>query len=341
MGAAYVPVWSFDVNMRFRGGPEAKNWKPEMFQVYDEASGPQSVIYVPGLSAYAGYSYRRSLINPVHSTTLVFMGDKTEPFGGWMLRDMVLRQSGNRISVVPDAWNATYGRAFSIVKEDLQDIVNNEWPLSDIQPPTVQTEVVSSRRVLMPTYVIDYKIMGLEYRAFVSGCDPNAPVGGVSHQIFGNNAFFSDPVFHQESRNFLSTVSDRASTLLRRFNFPMLIWIFRPFVTVFWFIFLRLWAAFPIVGAAGGLFAGFRKIVKPWMDSRRASADWERQREHESEMTEDAESVRGMNDFEDLSGSARKYFNRHKTQILRSLSGEFEHEEGDFDWYTDWQGTYL
>lgn len=309
-----------------------------MFKVYDEvAAAPQSVIFVPGLSAYAGYSYRRSLVNPVYSTTLVFMGDRTEPFGGWMLKDMVLQQSGNRVSVVPDAWNSTHGRAFSIVKEELQAIVNHEWPLSE-QPPTVQTEVVSSRRVFMPTFVIDYKVMGLEYQAFVSGCDPNAPVGGVSHQILGNKNLFNDPVFHQQSRNFLSTVTSGATTLLRRFNLPMLIWIFRPFVTVFWFVFLRLWAAFPIVGAAGGLFAGFRKIVQPWMDSRRATADWERQREHESEMIEDVDSLRGMNDFEDLSGSAQKYFYRHKARILRSLSGEFEHDEGDFDWYADWQG---
>jgi hypothetical protein len=337
IGAAYVPVWSFDLNIRFRGGAEAKHWKPEMFQVYDDISSPQSVIFVPGLSTYAGYSYRRSLINPVHSTTLVFMGERTQPFGGWMLKDMVLRESGNRVSVIPDAWNATHGRAFSIVKEELQDIVNHEWPLSG-PPPAVQTEVVSSRRVFMPTFVIDYKILGLEYRAFVSGCDPNAPVAGVSHQIFGSSNLFNDPVFHQQSRNFLSNVTSGATTLLRRFNLPMLIWIFRPFMTVFWFLCLRLWAAFPIVGAAGGIFAGFRKVIRPWMDSRRASADWERQREHESEMVEDADSVRGMNDFEDLSGSAQNYFRRHRAHILRSLSGEFEHDEGDYDWYSEWQG---
>jgi hypothetical protein len=64
-----------------------------------------------------------------------------------MLCDMILRQSGNPIRVVPDAWNATahHGRALAIVKEELQDIVNQEWPLSECQPPpAVQTEVVSS-----------------------------------------------------------------------------------------------------------------------------------------------------------------------------------------------------
>jgi hypothetical protein len=337
IGAAYVPVWSFDVNIRFASSNQ-NNWKPEMFRIYDEIGGgsPQNVIFVPGLSTYSGFSYRRSLINPVHSTTLVFMGDLTEPFGGWMLKDMILKQSGNPISVVPDAWNATHGRAFSVLKEDLQDIVNSEFDGGP--PPTVQTELVSSRRVFLPTFVIDYKILGLEYRAFVSGCDPNAPVGGVSHQLFGTNNLFNDPVFHQSSRNFLTQVTGGATQLLRRFNLPVLIWIFRPFVTVFWFVFLRLWTAFPVIGAAGGLFAGFRKIVQPWMDSRKASAEWERQRVHEAEMTEDKD-ILGMNDFEDLSGTAQKYFYRHKTQILRSLSGEFEHEEGDYDWYSDWQGT--
>ncbi|KAG7350816.1 chaperone protein DnaJ [Nitzschia inconspicua] len=337
IGAAYVPVWSFDVNIRFSHGD---NWKPEMFRVYDHVgvgggNKPQNVIFVPGLSTYSGFSYRRSLINPVHSTTLVFMGDRTEPFGGWMLKDMILKQSGNLISVVPDAWTSTHGHAFSVLKEDLQDMVNYEFHGND-PPPKVQTELVSSRRVFLPTFVIDYKILGLEYRAFVSGCDPNAPVGGVSHQLFGNNNLFNDPVFHQSSRNFLTQVTTSATQLLRRFNLPVLVWIFRPFVTAFWFVLLRLWAAFPVIGAAGGIFAGFRKIVQPWMDNRRATAEWERQREHESKMTDDKD-VRGMNDFEDLSGSAQKYFYQHKAQILRSLSGEFDHQEGDYDWYSDWQ----
>jgi hypothetical protein len=179
----------------------------------------------------------------------------------------------------------------------------------------------------------------LEYRAFVSGCDRNAPVGGVSHQLLGSNNLFSDPVFHQSSRNFLSQVTGGVTEVLKRFNLPVLIWIFRPFVSVLWFVFLRLWAAFPVVGAAGGVLVGFRKILQPWMDSRKASAEWERQREHEAEMTE-GKNIRGINDFEDLSASAQKYFYRHKAKIVRSLSGEFEHDEGGFDWYSDWQGRY-
>jgi hypothetical protein len=55
-------------------------------------------------------------------------------------------------------------------------------------------------------------------------------------------------------------------------------------------------------------------------------------------MKEDLD-MRAMNDFEDLSGSAQTYFNRNRQQILRSLSGEYDHREGDYDWYSDWQGT--
>jgi len=44
-----------------------------------------------------------------------------------------------------------------------------------------------------------------------------------------------------------------------------------------------------------------------------------------------------MNDFHDFTGRARKFFDQNKESILRSLSGGARHEEGDFDWYSDWQ----
>ena len=100
IGAAYVPVYSFDLNLRF-----GTNWKPPLFSIYQGFT-----MHIPGLSAYAGYSYRRSLINPVHSTSLVFLGEETQPFGGWMLKDMVLRETGASITVIPDAWNASKAR---------------------------------------------------------------------------------------------------------------------------------------------------------------------------------------------------------------------------------------
>jgi len=345
IGAAYVPVWSFDLNIRFKQQGKGSNrysWKPSIFESYDRTSR-QDVIYLPGgLAAYAGYSYRRSLINPVHSTTLIFMGDQTQPFGSWMLKDMRLQDTGLPVHVVPDAWNSTQARAFAVVKEELQEIVDGDWTDSDTPPPLVQTQVVSARRVFLPTFVIDYKILGLEYQAFVSGCDTSAPVGGVSHQIFDDGGEIGglSPEFQRSSRNLLVSLSSGASRLLQTFNLPVLLTVFRPLFSVIWFALVRIATLTPVIGVAGGLFAGFRKVLRPWMDSRKASAEWERQRQREAEMNEDEEEINQrsrMNDFNDVSGRAKSHFQRNRESILRSLSGEATHQEGDFNWYSDWQ----
>ena len=360
ISAAMVPVWSFDLNIRFKQQQQQQqqySWKPPIFQAYDQGgqqnNNRQGTIYLPGgLSAYSGYSYRRSLINPVHSTTLIFMGEQTQPFGGWMLNDMVLKESGNPIPVIPDAWNSTQGRAFSVVKEELQELADEAWINDnddDIPPPTVQTQVVTARRILMPTFVIEYNILGLEYRAFVSGCDRSAPVGGVSHRMFESNNITMgglSPEFYRSSQNLLTQLSSNASRLIRTMNLPILVGLLRPLFTVLWFVFIRLLSITPVIGVAGGLFTGFRKILQPWMDNRKASADWERQRQHEAEMVEDADNdtnstinnKSNMNDFTDFSGNARAHFNKNKDEILRSLSGDAKHKEGDFDWYSDWEG---
>jgi hypothetical protein len=158
MVAAYCPVWSFDVNVRYlvtdnKTGRKRFNWKPDIFSVY----GTQYVLHLPGLSAYAGYSYRRSLIDPLHNTALVFLGEHLVPFGSWMLRDMKMSRTGEVVPVVPDPWNATQGRALAIVKEGLESLSNVEG--SKVR---AQTEVLSSRRVYMPTYAIRYKVLGME-----------------------------------------------------------------------------------------------------------------------------------------------------------------------------------
>jgi len=49
----------------------------------------------------------------------------------------------------------------------------------------VETERLSARRMYMPTYVVDYAVLGISYRAVISGCDPHANVSGVSHSAFG------------------------------------------------------------------------------------------------------------------------------------------------------------
>jgi hypothetical protein len=295
-----------------------------MFSVYEG-----DTLHIPGLAAYAGYSYRRSLINPVHSTSLVFLSQDTQPFGGWMLRDMILQETKASISVIPDAWNATQAQSFHVVLAELQAISDSAWP-HDGSAPRVQTEIVKSRRVFMPTFVIDYKILGLEYRTFISGCDTAAPVAGTNHRVFGDYSMFESPEFHQQSRNFLSW----SSNFLRVQNLPILLRVLRPAFTLLWFGLLRIWAKIPIIGAATGVVAGYRKILQPWMDNRTATAEWERQRENEARMQE--EDLRFRSDFID-NGDAQRFFQRNKKQILDHLGGSYEHEEGAYGWYKEWE----
>jgi hypothetical protein len=55
IGAAYVPVWSFDLNIRFvvtdPNGKKRYDWKPPVFQ---SSYGSQPVVFLPGLGSYAG-----------------------------------------------------------------------------------------------------------------------------------------------------------------------------------------------------------------------------------------------------------------------------------------------
>jgi hypothetical protein len=95
----------------------------------------------------------------------------------------------------------------------------------------------------------------------------------------------------------------------------------------------RLLLRIPLIGAVGGAFVGFRKIVQPWMDNRVATAEWERQRAHEA-------SVRGGMDHEDDfvdTGPAQRYFNANRARILNHLGGSSEHAAGAFDWYAEWE----
>lgn len=318
IGASYVPVWSFDVNIRFvTTTPEGKkryDWKPDIFA---EAYGNQPVVYISGLSTYSGYEYRRSLVNPIVNTTLVFMGDKTMPFEKYMLKDMKL-SNGERIQVFPDPWNATKGRAFGVLREELEAIAK-EAPGG----AQVQTEVMGARRVYMPTYVIEYSVLGAEYKAFVSGCDAGAGVSSTSHTVLNQDT-------QQESNSFLSGVSQFGMRILgNRHLAGRLIILLQLFGNVF----ARLLSRLPLFGLIGGAFVGFRKIIRPWMDNRFASAAWEREREHESLESEHPERA---DDFFD-NGAAKRYFMNNKTEILRRLSGDADHEEGEYDFYKEWE----
>ena len=318
IGASYVPVWSFDVNIRFvtetPDGKKKYDWKP---QIFAKAYASQPVIFVSGLSTYSGYTYRRSLVNPIVNTTLVFMGDKTTPFEKYMLKDMKL-PNGDRIQVFPDPWNATRGRAFGVLREELEELAKEAKGGA-----TVQTEVLGARRVYMPTYVIEYSVLGAQYTAFVSGCDAGAGVSSVSHTVLNQDV-------QQASNTFLSNASQFGMRLLsNRQLIGRLVVLLQLFGNVFARILMRL----PLIGAIGGAFVGFRKIIRPWMDNKFASASWEREREHESIESKYPERA---DDFVD-NGSAKRYYQKNREEILRHLSGEAAHEEGENDWYKEWE----
>ena len=330
MSAAYCPVWSFDVNLRFvvkdqDTGRRRLDWKPSMFSVY----GSQSVVHIPGLSTYAGYLYPRSLLNPVHNTSLVFLGAKTTPWGKWMLKDIRGGgPNGEDIKITPDPWNATRGRALTILKQELTGIAQ-EAP--DGQEVQLQTETVRARRVYMPTYVIEYSVLGVQYQAFVSGADAGSEVSGNSHKIWET----PDQQSSQGLQGFLSqafaTFQRSAQTVGGQRTLSILAILVRFLGHVVGRLLIRL----PWVAALGGVFVGFRKFVQPFVGSRWTSAAWERQREHEATM--DEREFDHDDDFVD-SGAAQRFFQANRGRILRHFTGdEPRHETGDYDFYRDWE----
>jgi hypothetical protein len=168
----------------------------------------------------------------------------------------------------------------------------------------VQTKLVEARRVMMPTYMIDYSIFGFEFRAFVSGCDEGAKVSGVSHLM-------SDPSSSSKSPSFVSTIMDGILKMDKHpFGLEKLL-LFRPLFSM--------------------ILSVSQKTLQPWRDSRLASAEWEREREHEALMLQQAqhrtiteshqEEVSRVNIFSDTLGTAKSHFSQNRLQILRYFSG--------------------
>lgn len=318
--ASYVPVWSFGVNLRFKVD-DSVQWTPSMFA---QAYPNQTTIYVRGLSVYSGHSYRRTLINPLHNTTLVFLDDQLQPFGNWMLREMML-SNGEVLQVYPDPWNATKAQAQDVLRQELTSIAQNEN-----QKAKLQMQVVSAKRVYLPTYVVEYKILGMEYQAFLSGCDEGAMVSGVNHQVWGNTGSLNVP----SSESIFQGASSAAQLGTRIFGPRGVASIIVIALQFFGNLAARVLLRLPVFAIFGSLFVGLRKVIYPWMDHRYASAEWERQREREASGGEYAPLT---DDFDDFRGAARRYFEQNKSQILRKLSGQNEHQRGDFDWYKEWE----
>ncbi|KAL7548080.1 hypothetical protein ACHAWF_011384 [Thalassiosira exigua] len=338
--AAYAPFWYFEANVRFveaSGGRRDRAVSPAAIpeplrSAY--AGAPGGVVHLPGLAAYAGFSYRRSLIDPVHNTTPVFMKKDIVPFGQWMLEPLEL--DGQTLEVYPDPWNATRERAYSVVHDELTDMANLHRDDDDDDGGNevrVETERLSSRRIYMPTYVVEYTILGVAYRAYLSGCDLSVQVSGVSH-----NAIFSagskGNALLEGASSFLSGLSRRAGPAaagaLQMFGL-------RPFVALASLISqvaIRVATKLHVVGLLGGAFVAWRKIFRPYMDERTATAEWERQRDHE------AQSSEGLHvDSSRDGGSARAHFVRNEGRILRALSGEEgrRRETEGYEWYNQWE----
>ena len=320
IAAAYVPVWSFDLNVRFRLD-NSFAWKPSIFEPYQK----EPIVYVSGLSCYAGHTYRRSLLNPIHNTALVFLGDQTQPFDRWMLRDMKL-SNGQVLQIVPDPWNATKHRCLEIVQQDLLTIAQSEEPSAD-----VQVQLVRARRVYLPTYVIEYSILGVQYEAFVSGCDEGSGVSGVNHAVWSNDQtgnFIPSP-------SFVGNVGSIAQTGARVFGTRGMLGAATVILQFAGSLLARVATRIPAVAVLGGIFVGFRKIVQPWLDQRSSTADWEQEREREASGHNQRPYV--GDDFDDYTGAGERYFRQNKQRILRHMMGSADHQQGDYDWYKDWE----
>jgi hypothetical protein len=339
ISAVYTPVWSFTLNIRFilvdpldpSTGKKRRrmDWKPNVFH---EAYGTnQTIVHLPGLSAYAGHTYRRSLIDPLHNSSLLFMQNDIVRFGGWMMQDMKL-SNGDMLPVTPDPWNTSRSNAYSVLKSNL-DLLSNastNLPSSD-HTVTVQTELVAYQRVYVPTYVIDYKVFpNMQFQAFVSGCDKSAHVSGVSHKVFSDESVFNNPYQLTSS---LYSAAEQGTTFGKRLGMgPREIGtLFIVFVQFIGGLSIRLLSRIPVIGFFVGITVGFRKVVQPWMDSRWATAEWERERNNEANTVAST-----VDDFVD-SGTAQRYFQLNRERILQALSGNAQEHRGDYDWYKQWE----
>ncbi len=262
--------------------------------------------------------------------------------------------SNSPISVPPPPFRGTWGprrdhRAYSAIRDELRAVANEQYrertgstaaAAADDDDDDggdggggvrVETERLSARRMYMPTYVVDYAVLGISYRAVISGCDPHANVSGVSHSAFGAGG--------GRALSFLSDLPRRvapaAAGALQFFGPRPLLALARAALVVL----SRAIATVPIAGVLGGgaFVIAWRKLLKPYVDDRTATAEWERRREHESRKS--AHDVH-EDSFRD-DGAARAYFLSNEERILKCLRGEEEEGRDNRDdqrqWYAQWE----
>lgn len=243
-----------------------------------------------------------------------------------------LNYNQQQLEVFPDPWNATRSSAFSVIYDELHDMANEQRQSTNYEV-TVESERLSSRRIYMPTYVVEYTILGITYKAYLSGIDPSVQVSGVSHQTIFSDGSTGDQVL-QGASSFLSTLPQRvvptAASALQFFGL-------RPFVAIGrigWTVVSRVAMKFHLIGLFGGLFVAWRKIFRPYMDDRNATTEWERQRDREAQTSESFHE----DSFRDT-GSAKRYFTINQKRILGSLRGEEgrKEEQESTQWYAQWE----
>lgn len=358
--AVYLPFWTFDLNVRYTTTRAADGHddsttttakiKPAPFDAaynvhnnnnqrknkQSSQTTPQdnNIIHLPGISAYAGYNYRRKLVNPVHSSTVLFLGHKkVQEFLGWMLDPLPYLDTGMEVNL--DTWNASKGRAFAVVMEDLRNLAMDDKQFVNSTQNSefhVDVEVLNALRVYMPTFVITYSIFGVEYRAFVSGCDSDSAVSGISHSAFASSKTVSiDDAADAVTRGAHSIF--RHVTQVGGFTYAINS-LHRPIVWLAKAI-LGILSRFPIVTAAAGGFVMYRKFVRPYLEHVASKEEWEKQREREAGGMQDAWSHR--NSFHD-DGSARAYFEQNREAILWHLSGEANRPKSkSYDFYGEFE----
>jgi hypothetical protein len=97
----------------------------------------------------------------------------------------------------------------------------------------------------------------------VSGCDDGAAVSGVSHKVFETDAS-SVLNLSSHASGFLSTAISFVQSGIRVLGGRQIGTIIVVALQFFGSLAARLLMRLPLIGALGGAFVGFRKIIRPW-----------------------------------------------------------------------------
>jgi hypothetical protein len=97
----------------------------------------------------------------------------------------------------------------------------------------------------------------------VSGCDEGAQVSGISHKIFDMDSTNAINASTQASGIFATAVSYLQQGM-RIFGGRQIGTLIVVGLQFFGSLLARLLMRLPLIGALGGAFVGFRKIIRPW-----------------------------------------------------------------------------